>query len=491
MAFNSISIDLGATSGRVVLAALDGGKLSLEEVHRFPNGFSTIAGRTYCNLYYLFDEIRKGLKKIGSRNLEVSSIGIDTWGVDVVCVGRDGHILSQPRAYRDTYTDGMMEEYFKIVPKDEVYRRTGIQFMNFNTLFQLFTLHREGNSSLEAADKILFLPDALSYLLTGKMVCEYTILSTSQFLNPYDKKIDEGLLEAAGISPKLFPEIVMPGHVVGPLTADLARETGLGPVKVIAVAGHDTGSAVAAVPATTRNFAYLSSGTWSLIGIESYEPIIGEESFKENYTNEGGIDGTIRFLKNVTGMWLLEQCRVRWKEQGKDYSYPQIVEMMGKAKPFVSFVDPDDPSFAAPDDMEKAIKDYCRSHGEPVPEDDCAMVRCIFESLALKYRNVIDTLNSKFVKEPIEVLHIIGGGSKNALLNQITANATHLRVLAGPSEATTIGNVMIQARAAGIVSTKEDMRRLIGESITTEEYLPQDAALWDEAYQRFKAIISK
>lgn len=491
MAFKSISIDLGATSGRVVLATLDGGKLSLEEVHRFPNGFSTIAGRTYCNLYYLFDEIRKGLKKIGSSGVEVSSIGIDTWGVDVVCIGRDGHILSQPRAYRDTYTEGMMEEYFKIVPKNEVYRRTGIQFMNFNTLFQLFTLHREGNSSLEAADKILFLPDALSYLLTGNMVCEYTILSTSQFLNPYDKKIDEGLLEAAGISPKLFPEIVMPGHVVGPLSADLAKETGLGPVKVIAVAGHDTGSAVAAVPATTRNFAYLSSGTWSLIGIEAYEPIIGEESFKENYTNEGGIDGTIRFLKNVTGMWLLEQCRVGWKEQGKDYSYPQIVEMMGKAKPFVSFVDPDDASFAAPDDMEKAIKDYCHSHGEPVPEDDCAMVRCIFESLALKYRNVIDTLNAKFVKEPIEVLHIIGGGSKNALLNQITANATRLRVLAGPSEATTIGNVMIQARAAGIVTTKEDMRRLIGESITTEEYLPKDGELWDEAYKRFKAIISK
>ncbi|MBO4557934.1 MAG: rhamnulokinase [Bacteroidales bacterium] len=491
MAFNSISVDLGATSGRVVLAKLDNGKLELEEVHRFPNGFSTIAGRTYCNLYYLFDEIRKGLKKVGSRGIEVASIGVDTWGVDVVCVGSDGHILSQPRAYRDPYTDGMMEEYFKIVPKDEVYRRTGIQFMNFNTLFQLFTLHREGNSSLEAADRVLFLPDALSFLMTGNMVCEYTILSTSQFLNPYDKKIDEGLLEAAGIDPDLFPGIVMPGHVVGPLTDELARETGLGPVRVIAVAGHDTGSAVAAVPATTKNFAYLSSGTWSLIGIEAYEPIIGEESFKENYTNEGGIDGTIRFLKNVTGMWLLEQCRVRWAEQGKDYSYPQIVEMMGQAKPFVSFVDPDDPVFAAPDDMEKAIKDYCRSHGEAVPEDDKALVRCIFESLALKYRNVIDTLNSKFVKEPIEVLHIIGGGSKNALLNQITANATKLRVLAGPSEATTIGNVMIQARAAGIVNTKEEMRALIGRSITLEEYLPQDTELWDAAYKRFKEIISK
>ena len=283
----------------------------------------------------------------------------------------------------------------------------------------------------------------------------------------------------------------MPGHIVGTLTDEVARETGLGAVKVVAVAGHDTGSAVAAVPAATKNFAYLSSGTWSLIGIEAYEPIIGEESFKENYTNEGGIDGTIRFLKNVTGMWLLAQCRVKWKEQGKDYSYPQIVEMMGKAKPFVSFVDPDDASFAAPEDMEKAIKDYCRTHGEPVPEDDCAMVRCIFESLALKYRNVIDTLNAKFVKEPIEVLHIIGGGSKNALLNQITANATKLRVLAGPSEATTIGNVMIQARAAGLVDTKEDMRRLIGESITTEEYQPKDGPIWDAAYERFKEIISK
>lgn len=491
MAFTSISVDLGATSGRVVLATLDGGKLSLEEIHRFSNGFSTIAGRTYCNLYYLFDEIRKGLKRIGDLGLEVSSIGIDTWGVDVVCIGRDGHILSQPRAYRDHYTDGMMDEYFKIVSKDEVYRRTGIQFMNFNTLFQLFTLKREGNSSLEAADKILFLPDALSYLMTGNMVCEYTILSTSQFLNPYDKKIDEELLTAAGVSRDKFPEVVMPGHVVGTLTDDLARETGLGKVKVVAVAGHDTGSAVAAVPAATRNFAYLSSGTWSLIGIEAYEPIIGEESFKENYTNEGGIDGTIRFLKNVTGMWLLEQCRVRWKEQGKDYSYPEIVAMMGSAKPFVSFVDPDDPMFAAPQDMEAAIKEYCRSHGEVVPADDAAMVRCIFESLALKYRNVIDTLNAKFVKDPIEVLHIIGGGSKNALLNQITANATRLRVLAGPSEATTIGNVMVQARAAGLVNTKEEMRALIAQSVATEEYLPKDADLWDAAYARFKEILSK
>ena len=259
MSFTSISIDLGATSGRVVLARLDNGRLELEEVHRFANGFSTIAGRTYCNLYYLFDEIRKGLKKVGSRDIEVSSIGIDTWGVDIVCIGKDGHILSQPRAYRDHYTDGMMEEYFKIVPKDEVYRRTGIQFMNFNTLFQLFTLRREGNSSLEAADKVLFLPDALSYLLTGKMVCEYTILSTSQFLNPYDKKIDAGLLEAAGISCDLFPEIVMPGHIVGTLTDDLAKETGLGKVKVVAVAGHDTGSAVAAVPATTTGATKATS----------------------------------------------------------------------------------------------------------------------------------------------------------------------------------------------------------------------------------------
>ncbi len=491
MAFNSISIDLGATSGRVVLATLDKGKLDLQEIHRFSNGFSTIAGRTYCNLYSLYDEIVKGLKKVGAMGLDIASIGIDTWGVDFVCVGKDGHILSQPRAYRDHYTDGMMEEYFKIVPKDEVYRRTGIQFMNFNSLFQLFTLKREGNSSMEAADKVLFLPDALSYLLCGKMVCEYTILSTSQFLNPWEKKIDADLLKAAGIPESLFPEIVMPGHVIAPLTDYLAKETGLGKVNVVAVAGHDTGSAVAAVPASTKNFAYLSSGTWSLIGIEAYEPIIGEESFKENYTNEGGIDGTIRFLKNVTGMWLLEQCRVLWKEEGKDYSYPEIVAMISKAEPFVSFVDPDDPVFAAPDNMIEAIKGYCKSHGEPVPADDCAMVRCIFESLALKYRHVIDIINAKFSKEPVEVLHIIGGGSKNAQLNQMTANSTKLRVVAGPSEATTIGNVMIQARAAGLVGSKEEMRALIADSITTEEYLPKDSEIWDAAYEKFKKIISK
>ena len=332
------------------------------------------------------------MTEAGKRNIEIRSIGIDTWGVDFAFVAEDGTLCSLPRAYRDPYTNGAPEAYFEHISRREVYERTGIQIMNFNSLFQLYAQHKEQSSALKHADKLLFMPDALSYLLTGKKVCEYTILSTSQFMNPRTKQVDAELLAVAGVKPELIPEVVMPGTEVGRLTPSLAKATGLGEIPVVAVAGHDTGSAVAAVPAEGEGFAYLSSGTWSLMGVELREPEITEESFAMNFTNEGGVDGTTRFLKNITGMWLLEQCRVAWKKEGKEYSYPEIMQMVQQTRPSVDLIDPDAREFAAPTDMPQAIRLYCESRAMAVPEDDATLIRLIFDSLAAKYAEVLNKL---------------------------------------------------------------------------------------------------
>ncbi|MBO5916427.1 MAG: rhamnulokinase, partial [Bacteroidales bacterium] len=318
-----LAFDLGATSGRSILATVGGDKLEMKELTRFPNVLLPLDGKFYWNIYGLYEALRAGLFAAAKEGVKIDSIGIDTWGVDFVYVGKDGSFLGCPRAYRDPYTEGAPEKFFQIVPRKEVYDATGIQIMNFNSLYQLFTAKNEGSSALEAADKILFMPDALSYMLTGKQVCEYTIASTSQMLNPKTKQFEQKLLDAAGVKSSLLPDIIVPGTVIGTLTDALAEETGLGKVPVVAVAGHDTASAVAAVPAEGEGFAYLSSGTWSLMGIEVKDPIITEDSFSMNFTNEGGVEGTARFLKNITGMWLLEQCRKEWKKkQNVSYSYP-------------------------------------------------------------------------------------------------------------------------------------------------------------------------
>ena len=467
-----LAIDLGATSGRVILATLSDEKIDLEVMHRFPNRLIEVGGKYFWNIYALYEDILQGLTEAGKRGVKIHSIGIDTWGVDFVAVAEDGTLCGLPRAYRDPYTNGIPEEYFTKCPRKEVYGRTGIQIMNFNSLFQLYAQHKEGASALKHADKILFMPDALSYLLTGKMVCEYTILSTSQFMNPRTKEIDEELLAVAGVKKEFFPEVVMPGTVVGTLSPELARQTGLEEIPVVAVAGHDTGSAVAAVPAVDEGFAYLSSGTWSLMGVELPEPEITEESFALNFTNEGGVDGTTRFLKNITGMWLLEQCRVAWKKEGKEYSYPEIMQLVNNTTPSVDLLDPDAAEFAAPTDMPSAIRLYCESRAMAVPADDAAMMRLIFDSLAAKYAEVLDKLRGIAPFE-IKALHVIGGGAQNALLNQMTATACGVPVVAGPSEATALGNVMVQARAAGLVGSLQEMRQYIARSIETTRYEPQ------------------
>ena len=482
--YNFLAFDLGATSGRSVVGTLKDGKIEIRELTRFPNGIIELHGKFYWNLLGLYEHLKEGLVACVKEGISPDSIGVDTWGVDVVPIGEDGSILGMPRAYRDPYTNGAPEKFFEIVPREEVYDKTGIQIMNFNTLFQIFAAIKEGYTPVTEAKRLLFIPDALTYMLTGKEFCEYTIASTSQILNPRNSKFESSLLEAAGVSADILPEPQLPGVVVGALTDALAEETRIGKVDVVAVAGHDTASAVAAVPAENERFAYLSSGTWSLMGIETKQPIITEESFRHNFTNEGGVGGTTRFLKNICGMWILEQCRKEWEREGKSYSYPEIVEMATTAEPFVSFINPDDASFANPQSMLRAIEEFCIRTGQPTPQSDKQIVRTIFESLALRYREVLEILESMspFV---IDVLHIIGGGSKNRLLNQYTANAIGKRVVAGPSEATAIGNVMMQAIGAGVVGSLAEARQIIRASIETEEFLPQESEAWNRAYERF------
>ncbi len=485
-----LAIDLGATSGRVILGTLEEGHLSLEELSRFPNSIVRHGGRCYWNIWNLYDEILKGLRIAASRNVELTSIGIDTWGVDFVMIGRDGHIIGTPRSYRDTHTDGEPQRYFsEKIPADEVYRITGIQVMAFNSLFQLSAMRRHGASVIEAAGKILFLPDALSYMLTGEMVTEYTMASTSQLVNATTRRLDERLVASVGLSLDSFGREIVPGETVGVLTAEIQALTGLGPVPVVAVAGHDTGSAVAAVPATDREFAYLSSGTWSLMGIEIDTPIINERSASENFTHEGGVEGTLRFLKNICGMWLLERCREEWASAGFETGYPRLVEMAREAEPFRSLIFPDDPMFANPSSMTEAIREYCRRTSQPIPATQGQFARCIYESLALRYRQVFRLLQ-EFAPFDIKRLHVIGGGSRNDFLNDLTASAIGMEVVAGPVECTAAGNIMVQACAGGEVSGLQEMRRIIRDSSNLKTFLPNSTEEWETAYEKFLKLIS-
>ncbi len=480
-----LAIDLGATSGRMILSGLENGVLTTEEVRRFPNAIHEKDGKFYWSIETLFGEIVAGLNELTKRtDAHICSIGVDTWGVDVAFIGADGKMISEPRAYRDPYTDTAIEEFGKIIPKKEIYRKTGIQFLNFNTLFQLYACHKEGFEPMKQAKTYLFIPDLISYLLTGKAVCEYTILSTSQFLDPVSKQIDRELIAAAGADINAFPPIVMPGQEIGKLRTELLSRSFGYDIPVIAIAGHDTASAVASVPAANEKFAYLSSGTWSLMGIEVKDPIITERSAELNFTNEGGIEGTTRFLKNITGMWILEQCRKEWKAAGKDYSYPELVEMELSAPAFHSFFNTDDPIFANPPSMLAAIDEYCDKHGIAKPENDAQVARSIMESLALRYRTVFTWLK-EVAPFPIEVLHIIGGGAKNALLDQFTANAIGTTVLAGPTEATAIGNIMMQFKAIGLVNDISQMRALIAKATPLDRFEPKETEAWDAAYAEF------
>ena len=482
------AVDLGATSGRTIIGSIDRGQFHLEEITRFPNNLIEQGGHFYWDIYALYFEIIRGLKEVAQRGLAITSIGIDTWGVDFVMIGEDNAILRNPRAYRDPITFDAMDDYLQhIISRKEVYDITGIQLMNFNSIFQLYAMRQEGNVALKYAKKILFVPDALSWMLTGNEVCEYTIASTSQLLDPRTKQLDERLLSSLGLTRSEFGKMVYPGTCIGVLTDEVQKLTGLGAIPVIAVAGHDTGSAVAAVPAKNEKFAYLSSGTWSLMGIETKDAIINDLSYERNFTNEGGIEGTTRFLKNICGMWLYERCRKEWPEEVQKLSHPELQGFAMQVEAFRSIINPDDAQFANPDSMIDAIQQYCRQTNQPVPETPAEICRCIFDSLALRYKQVFQWMQ-EFAPFKLEVLHIIGGGSLNKYLNQFTANATGATVLAGPQEGTAIGNIMLQAKAAHLVNDIWEMRQIIANSLKLVKYEPTDEAIWNQAFLTFQKL---
>ena len=470
---NFLAFDCGATSGRAVLATFADGAFYMKEVYRFPSGIIELNGKYYWDILAIYDHFRKCLTQLGQEGVRIDSIGIDTWGVDFGFVADDGSLVGNPRAYRDPYTDGIPEEVFKTVPREELYGATGIQIMNFNSIFQLYAQTKEGFAPLRVADKVLFIPDLLAYMLTGNKVCEYTIASTSGMMDQTSRQFNLGLLEKLGVRTDVLLPITQPGAVIGTLRKEIAEACGVPEVPVVAVAGHDTASAIAAVPAADAKFAYLSSGTWSLMGIETPAPIINEASTRLNFTNEGGIDGTTRFLKNITGMWILEQSRKVWTAEGRNYSYGEMEKMARSESAFPSTVNPDDPRFAAPANMVDAIDSYLRETGQPVPENDAQYISCIYHSLARRYKEVVDMLQG-FAPFPIEKLHVIGGGSANDTMSQWTADALGIPVVAGPTEATAIGNVMIQARAAGLVQDRWEMRKMIAQAFAVKTFTPNN-----------------
>ena len=484
------AVDLGATSGRTILGTLADGKLEQEELTRFPNNLIETGGHFYWDIYALYLEMIKGLQVVGKRGLDITSIGIDTWGVDFVFIGEDDAILRNPMAYRDPHTFAAIDDYLEnVLDRKTVYDITGIQFMNFNSLFQLHAMRQANNVALQHCKKVLFVPDALSWMLTGEAVCEYTIASTSQMLDPRTGDLSEKLIESVGMKRSQFGRMVQPGTQIGVLTEEVQKMTGLGAVPVIAVAGHDTGSAVAAVPARDEQFAYLSSGTWSLMGIETKKAIINERSYELNFTNEGGIEGTTRFLKNICGMWLYERCRKEWPEEVRKLSHPELQGSAMKVEAFRSIINPDDKAFANPPSMIEAIQQYCRETGQTIPETPAEICRCIFDSLALRYRQVFLWLK-EFATFDLNVLHIIGGGSLNKFLNQFTADALGVEVLAGPQECTAIGNIMLQAKASGDVADIWAMRAIIANSVEMVPYHPTgDKAAWNQAYEKYINIL--
>ena len=488
------AVDLGATSGRTIIGSIVNGRLEQEEITRFPNNLIETGGHFYWDIYALYFEMIRGLKEVANRGLDVTAIGIDTWGVDFVFVGEDNAILRNPVAYRDPHTFEALDDYLlNVISRKEVYDITGIQIMNFNSLYQFHAMRKAGNVALQQAKKILFIPDALSWMLTGEAVCEYTFASTSQMLDPRSGDLSEKLLASVGLKRSQFGRLVQPGDKIGVLTEEVQKMTGLGAVPVIAVGGHDTASAVAAVPAKDEQFAYLSSGTWSLMGIETKKPIINDRSYELNFTNEGGVEGTTRFLKNICGMWLYERCRKEWPEEVRKLSHPELQGSAMQVEAFRSLINPDDAMFANPSSMIEAIQQYCRQSGQPVPETPAEICRCIFDSLALRYRQVFGWLKEFFStgkpSSNLNVLHVIGGGSLNKYLTQFTADSLGVEVLAGPQECTAIGNIMMQAKAMGLVDDIWQMRKIIANSVDMVAYHPTaDRRAWDEAYERFLTI---
>lgn len=489
----AVAVDLGASSGRLVGGVFDGERLSLEDIHRFENGPVRASNRMYWDVLGLWREIQTGMGKANSNfGDQVQSIGVDTWGVDFGLLGKDGLLLANPFHYRDSHTEGIFERAFSIVSREDIFASSGLQFMPFNSLFQLLAMKQANSSALEAADSLLMMPDLFHWLMTGIRSNEQTNASTTQFLNPETGDWANDLLERFDLPTNLLGEISLPGTVLGEVSAEVAADTGMNGTKVVLPGTHDTASAVMAVPAepaVNPNWCYISSGTWSLMGIEVARPIVTDRCRALNFTNEGGVGGTIRLLKNIGGLWLIQECRRIWQKEGKSFSFQELVQAAENARPLVSFIDPDHSDFMAPDHMPRAIASYCERTGQTAPNDVGAVIRCALESLALRYRSVLESLE-ELGGTSIETIHIVGGGTQNELLNQMAADACGREVIAGPVEATAIGNALMQLIALGQIDSIPSAREIVRNSFPVKRYQPSAEAAWDGAYEQFRKLIS-
>ena len=482
-----LAFDFGASSGRAIIGCFDGDKITLEEVHRFSNDPVSVGGTVYWDVLRLFYEIKQGIIKAKIAG-GFDSIGIDTWGVDFGLIDSEGKLMENPVHYRDARTVGLVDEAFKTMPKEKLYGITGIQFMELNTLFQLIALKKYRPWMLERADKMLFMPDLFGYMLTGKMCAEYSIASTSQLIDLDKRTWSKEILDAFGIKESVFAPLVQPGTVLGELSKEICEECGVDPVPVISVCGHDTQSAITSVPCEDGDFAFLSSGTWSLFGTELDKPIVNETSMNINITNEGGFDGSTGFLKNIIGLWLIQESRRQWKREGKEYSYADLEKLALAAEPFKCFIDPDAPEFVPHGNIPERVREFCRKTGQYVPETVGEIMRCIYESLAMKYRLTFEKLR-ECTERDYPVIHVIGGGTKDGLLCQMTANSCDRTVKAGPIEATVMGNVSVQLMSNGSVKNIGQARKIVAESSELKTFEPKDTDKWAEAYKDFLKII--
>lgn len=482
-----LAFDFGASSGRAIIGCFDGDKITLEEVHRFSNDPVSVGGTVYWDVLRLFYEIKQGIIKAKIAG-GFDSIGIDTWGVDFGLIDSEGKLMENPVHYRDARTAGLVDEAFKTMPKEKLYGITGIQFMELNTLFQLIALKKYRPWMLERADKMLFMPDLFGYMLTGKMCAEYSIASTSQLIDLDKRTWSKEILDAFGIKESVFAPLVQPGTVLGELSKEICEECGVDPVPVISVCGHDTQSAITSVPCEDGDFAFLSSGTWSLFGTELDKPIVNETSMNINITNEGGFDGSTGFLKNIIGLWLIQESRRQWKREGKEYSYADLEKLALAAEPFKCFIDPDAPEFVPHGNIPERVREFCRKTGQYVPETVGEIMRCIYESLAMKYRLTFEKLR-ECTERDYPVIHVIGGGTKDGLLCQMTANSCDRTVKAGPIEATVMGNVAVQLMSDGSVKNIGQARKIVADSSELKTFEPKDTDKWAKAYEDFLKII--
>ena len=482
-----LAFDFGASSGRAIIGCFDGDKITLEEVHRFSNDPVSVGGTVYWDVLRLFYEIKQGIIKAKIAG-GFDSIGIDTWGVDFGLIDSEGKLMENPVHYRDARTVGLVDEAFKTMPKEKLYGITGIQFMELNTLFQLISLKKYRPWMLERADKMLFMPDLFGYMLTGKMCAEYSIASTSQLIDLDKRTWSKEILDAFGIKESVFAPLVQPGTVLGELSKEVCEECGVDPVPVISVCGHDTQSAITSVPCEDGDFAFLSSGTWSLFGAELDKPIVNETSMNINITNEGGFDGSTGFLKNIIGLWLIQESRRQWKREGKEYSYADLEKLALAAEPFKCFIDPDAPEFVPHGNIPERVREFCRKTGQYVPETVGEIMRCIYESLAMKYRLTFEKLR-ECTERDYPVIHVIGGGTKDGLLCQMTANSCDRTVKAGPIEATVMGNVAVQLMSDGSVKNIGQARKIVADSSELKTFEPKDTDKWAGAYEDFLKVV--